>query len=145
MRGRIARQYVPQAVDVLHQRLAGIGHVVAVRGALHVEVRVHEAGEVEAMEAAYTELQQRLDYTQKSRDMFMGSAKAWRATAERDAGACAHWQSVALERKTERDGARQFLLRGDQALAYGRIVQTMGTLNDAGYARIALVSEAPPR
>ncbi|MFZ6774843.1 protein TolR [Undibacterium sp. SXout7W] len=43
------------------------------------------------------------------------------------------------------DKERRIHLRGDQALAYGRIVQTMGTLNDAGYARIALVSEAPPR
>jgi biopolymer transport protein ExbD/biopolymer transport protein TolR len=41
------------------------------------------------------------------------------------------------------DKERRIHLRGDQALAYGRIVKTMGTLNDAGYARIALVSEAP--
>ncbi|MBC3917965.1 protein TolR [Undibacterium sp. CY18W] len=41
------------------------------------------------------------------------------------------------------DKERRIHLRGDQTLAYGRIVQTMGTLNDAGYARIALVSEAP--
>jgi biopolymer transport protein ExbD/biopolymer transport protein TolR len=41
------------------------------------------------------------------------------------------------------DKERRIHLRGDQALAYGRIVQTMGTLNDAGYARIALVSDAP--
>jgi biopolymer transport protein ExbD/biopolymer transport protein TolR len=41
------------------------------------------------------------------------------------------------------DKERRIHLRGDQSLSYGLIVKTMGTLNDAGYARIALVSEAP--
>jgi len=48
-----------------------------------------------------------------------------------------------MEREAGGDKERRIHLRGDQSLAYGRIVQTMGTLNDAGYARIALVSEAP--
>jgi biopolymer transport protein ExbD/biopolymer transport protein TolR len=43
------------------------------------------------------------------------------------------------------DKERRIHLRGDQALSYGKVVGTMGTLNDAGYAHIALVSEAPPR
>lgn len=50
-----------------------------------------------------------------------------------------------MAQEADGDKERRIHLRGDQALAYGRIVQTMGTLNDAGYARIALVSEAPPR
>ncbi|CDG82358.1 ExbD/TolR family protein [Janthinobacterium agaricidamnosum] len=41
------------------------------------------------------------------------------------------------------DLERRIHLRADQTLAYGRVVSTMGLLNDAGYARIALVSEAP--
>ncbi|HEV7815272.1 MAG TPA: biopolymer transporter ExbD [Janthinobacterium sp.] len=41
------------------------------------------------------------------------------------------------------DKERRIHLRGDQKLAYGKIVGAMGILNDAGYARIALVSEAP--
>lgn len=48
-----------------------------------------------------------------------------------------------MDKEAAGDKERRIHLRGDQALAYGRIVQTMGTLNDAGYARIALVSEAP--
>jgi biopolymer transport protein ExbD/biopolymer transport protein TolR len=46
-----------------------------------------------------------------------------------------------MARESGGDKERRVHLRGDQALAYGRIVQTMGQLNDAGYARIALVSE----
>ena len=48
-----------------------------------------------------------------------------------------------MAQEADGDKERRIHLRGDQTLAYGRIVQTMGTLNDAGYARIALVSEAP--
>ena len=48
-----------------------------------------------------------------------------------------------MAKEADGDKERRIHLRGDQALAYGRIVQTMGTLNDAGYARIALVSEQP--
>jgi biopolymer transport protein TolR len=48
-----------------------------------------------------------------------------------------------MEKEADGDKERRIHLRGDQALAYGRIVQTMGKLNDAGYARIALVSEQP--
>jgi len=48
-----------------------------------------------------------------------------------------------LSQEAGGDKERRIHLRGDQSLAYGRIVKTMGTLNDAGYARIALVSEAP--
>jgi biopolymer transport protein ExbD/biopolymer transport protein TolR len=48
-----------------------------------------------------------------------------------------------MARESGGDKERRVHLRGDQKLAYGRIVQTMGQLNDAGYARIALVSEPP--
>lgn len=48
-----------------------------------------------------------------------------------------------VARESGGDKERRVHLRGDQALAYGNIVRTMGMLNDAGYARIALVSEPP--
>jgi len=48
-----------------------------------------------------------------------------------------------MEQEAAGDKERRIHLRGDQGLAYGRIVKTMGALNDAGYARIALVSEQP--
>ena len=48
-----------------------------------------------------------------------------------------------MAKEADGDKERRIHLRGDQALAYGRIVKTMGALNDAGYARIALVSEQP--
>lgn len=48
-----------------------------------------------------------------------------------------------MARESGGDKERRVHLRGDQKLAYGSIVRTMGQLNDAGYARIALVSEAP--
>jgi biopolymer transport protein ExbD/biopolymer transport protein TolR len=48
-----------------------------------------------------------------------------------------------VAREAGGDKERRIHLRGDQKLAYGKVVATMGALNDAGYARIALVSEAP--
>ncbi|MBB3220018.1 protein TolR [Pseudoduganella umbonata] len=48
-----------------------------------------------------------------------------------------------VAREAGGDKERRVHLRGDQTLAYGSIVRTMGALNDAGYARIALVSEPP--
>jgi biopolymer transport protein TolR len=35
-------------------------------------------------------------------------------------------------------------LRGDQAINYGRMVEVMGTVNNAGFTRVALVAELPP-
>lgn len=34
-------------------------------------------------------------------------------------------------------------VRGDQSLAYGRIMEIIGTINKAGFRRVALVTEAP--
>ena len=34
-------------------------------------------------------------------------------------------------------------LRADQGITYGKVIEAMGLLNEAGYGRIALVSEAP--
>ncbi|PUA19647.1 biopolymer transporter ExbD [Glaciimonas sp. PCH181] len=48
-----------------------------------------------------------------------------------------------LAQESAGDKDRRIHLRGDQTLAYGKVIQTMGEINDAGYAKIALVSEAP--
>jgi biopolymer transport protein TolR len=37
----------------------------------------------------------------------------------------------------------QVYLRGDQAIAYGRIMEVMGTLTGAGFTRVALITELP--
>ena len=34
-------------------------------------------------------------------------------------------------------------VRGDQSLAYGRIMEIIGAINGAGFRRVALVTEAP--
>ena len=52
---------------------------------------------------------------------------------------------AALARHTGGDKERRVHLRGDQKLPYGEVVKTMGLVTDAGYARIALVSETPPK
>ena len=41
-----------------------------------------------------------------------------------------------------RRGTRIFL-RGDRAIAYGQIMQVMGTMNLAGFNRVALITEYP--
>ncbi|MDY0747672.1 biopolymer transporter ExbD [Paucibacter sp. R3-3] len=51
---------------------------------------------------------------------------------------------AALARHTGGDKERRVHLRGDQKLSYGLVVKTMGQVTDAGYSRIALVSETPP-
>jgi biopolymer transport protein ExbD/biopolymer transport protein TolR len=47
-----------------------------------------------------------------------------------------------VQQESQGDHERRIHLRADRALSYGKVVGTMGVLNDAGYARIALVSEA---
>ena len=34
-------------------------------------------------------------------------------------------------------------LRGDRTIAYGRIMQVMGTINNAGFKKVALITEMP--
>lgn len=38
---------------------------------------------------------------------------------------------------------RRIHVRGDQKVAYGKVVEVMGSINSAGYNKVALVSEAP--
>src|SRR5215470_3901723 len=37
----------------------------------------------------------------------------------------------------------QIYLRGDQAINYGRVMEVMGTLSAAGFAKVALITELP--
>jgi TolR protein len=38
---------------------------------------------------------------------------------------------------------RRIHVRGDKSIAYGKVIEIMGLINSAGYAKVALVSEAP--
>ncbi|ACB94179.1 protein TolR [Beijerinckia indica] len=38
---------------------------------------------------------------------------------------------------------RRIHVRGDKAIAYGKVIEVMGLINSAGYTKVALVSEAP--
>jgi biopolymer transport protein TolR len=43
---------------------------------------------------------------------------------------------------------QRIFVRGDKAIAYGRVMEVMGMINGAGFTRVALVAEqpaAPPR
>ena len=37
----------------------------------------------------------------------------------------------------------RIFVRGDRALQYGRVMQVMGLVTDAGFTRVALVAESP--
>lgn len=50
---------------------------------------------------------------------------------------------AALARASAGDHDRRIYLRGDAALPYGKVVATMGEINDAGYSKVALISEVP--
>ena len=44
---------------------------------------------------------------------------------------------------TENKKDTRIFLRGDRAIAYGRVMEVMGAMNQAGFSRVALVTEAP--
>jgi len=46
-----------------------------------------------------------------------------------------------LTREAEGDKERRINIRGDKTLAYGKVIETMGNINDAGFSKIALVSD----
>jgi biopolymer transport protein TolR len=48
---------------------------------------------------------------------------------------------AALASDTGGDRERRIEIRGDKGLPYGSVIETMGEINDAGYTKIALVSE----
>ena len=49
----------------------------------------------------------------------------------------------ALTSATEGDKTRRINIRGDKGLAYGKVIQAMGEINEAGFSKITLVSEPP--
>ncbi len=48
---------------------------------------------------------------------------------------------ASLTREAAGDKDRRINIRGDRTLAYGKVIETMGEINDAGFSKIALVSE----
>ena len=48
-----------------------------------------------------------------------------------------------LQAITENKPDTRIFVRGDRAIAYGRIMQVMGTVNTAGFTRVALIAELP--
>src|SRR5690606_38853632 len=44
---------------------------------------------------------------------------------------------------TESKPDTRIFVRGDKSIAYGRIMQVMGTVNTAGFQRVALITELP--
>ncbi|CAE6716710.1 protein TolR [Paraburkholderia domus] len=46
-----------------------------------------------------------------------------------------------LTRETSGDHERRVEIRGDKGLPYGNVLQAMGEINEAGFTKIALVSE----
>lgn len=46
-----------------------------------------------------------------------------------------------LTAMTHNDPERRIFVRGDQSLAYGKIMDVLGALNKAGFRKVALVSE----
>jgi biopolymer transport protein TolR len=45
---------------------------------------------------------------------------------------------------TDANPEARIYVRGDRSLAYGRIVEVMGSVNAAGFTKVALVAELPP-
>jgi biopolymer transport protein TolR len=41
------------------------------------------------------------------------------------------------------DMERRIFVRGDKGIAYGRIMEVMGALNEAGFSKVALVAQLP--
>ena len=50
-----------------------------------------------------------------------------------------------LKAITQNKADTRIFVRGDRTVAYGRIVEVMGTVSAAGYSRVALIAELPNR
>ena len=48
-----------------------------------------------------------------------------------------------LDAVTGRNPKARLFIRGDQSINYGRVMEVMGTVNGAGYLRVALVTKSP--
>jgi biopolymer transport protein TolR len=45
---------------------------------------------------------------------------------------------------TENKPDTRIYIRGDKRLEYGRVMEVMGTVNSAGFTKVALIAELPP-
>jgi biopolymer transport protein TolR len=45
--------------------------------------------------------------------------------------------------QARKETAPRIFIRGDRTIGYGRVMEVMGTINAAGYTRVALVTEKP--
>lgn len=50
-----------------------------------------------------------------------------------------------LSAMTNNDPDRRIFVRGDKAISYGQIMEVLGALNEAGFSKVALISETPKR
>ena len=48
-----------------------------------------------------------------------------------------------LQAITQNKPDTRIFVRGDKAVNYGRVVEVMGSLNSAGFSRVALIAELP--
>ncbi len=48
-----------------------------------------------------------------------------------------------LKAITQNKADTRIYLRGDQSIDYGRVMEVMGTINVAGFTRVALIAELP--
>ena len=48
-----------------------------------------------------------------------------------------------LQAITANKSETRIFIRGDRAIAYGRVMEVMGTVNQAGFNRVALITELP--
>ena len=48
-----------------------------------------------------------------------------------------------LQAVSQNDSERRIFVRGDKNLAYGRIMQVMGTITQGGFTKVALLAEQP--
>ncbi len=49
-----------------------------------------------------------------------------------------------LQAITDANPETRIYVRGDRAIAYGKVMEVMGMINEAGFRRVALLAEAPP-
>jgi biopolymer transport protein TolR len=48
-----------------------------------------------------------------------------------------------LQAIAQNNADRRIFVRGDKDLAYGRIMEVMGTITQGGFTKVALLAEAP--
>ncbi len=62
-----------------------------------------------------------------------------------DAVTLTHLVHQELEKKTSHSNPRQVLVKGDQHVDYGKVMQAMVLLQQAGAASVGLITTPPPQ